>query len=132
MKFFDLDNNIHRKDIGKYKLDRRKKSASAGQKRLGETLHEMFPNIVIYTEVPCFGTKMRMDYFIPELNLVVEFDGEQHKTYNPFFHGSKKNFLEQQKRDFYKEEWCRNNDFRLVRVDDQTMVDLGDLIRNAE
>jgi len=74
---------------------------------------------------------MRMDFFLPELNLCCEFDGKQHEKYNAFFHGSKKNFLEQQKRDFMKEEWCEINNIRLVRVNDENFEELGSLIRMA-
>jgi very-short-patch-repair endonuclease len=131
MKFFDLDGKIISKDIKKYKFDRRKKYASKGQKLLGEALLELFPNIVVYTEVPCFGTKMRMDFFIPELNLCCEFDGEQHYEYNPFFHESKKHFLEQQKRDFLKEEWMQINSIRFVRINKDNFDELGKMIEET-
>ena len=132
MKFFDLDNNEIGKNIQKYKLDRRKKSASKGQKLLGEKLIELFPNITIYTEVPCFGTKMRLDFFIPDLNLCCEFNGKQHEEFNPFFHGSKRRFLESQQRDNEKAEWCKINGLRLLVITEKTMDNLKSLIYNIE
>lgn len=132
MKFFDLEGNVVSKQIQKYKWDRRRKCASKGQRKLGEALLGMFPNIVIYTEVPCFGTKMRLDFFLPELRLCVEWDGEQHKEFNPFFHGTKKRFLAQKNRDVKKEEWCEVNGFRIIRVNDDNFDALESLIRNAK
>ena len=131
MKFFDTDGREHSKDIRKYKLDRRRRSASRGQKALGRILCKIFPNIPIYTEMPCWGTNLRLDYFIPNLGIVFEFDGIQHSEFNPHFHGTKKNFLAAKNRDHQKERWCEANDFRLIRVTDETLDNVEQLIEES-
>ena len=131
MKFVDLEGNVYRKDIRPYKRDGRKRSASKGQKELGRRLVNLFPNMTIYEELPCFGTRMRLDFYIHDLKIAFEFDGDQHETYNPFFHGTKRNFIEQKYRDYNKAEWCTANSIRLVRVRPTDLDRLKELIHES-
>lgn len=43
------------------------------------------------------------DFYIPEFNLVIEFNGKQHYKYNNFFHRSEENFLKEKDKDLKKE-----------------------------
>lgn len=110
-------------NVSKYK--KRGTSASASQQKLGDILEEIYPNIVIYEEVPCVGTKLRLDFYIKIWSLAFEFDGEQHKQYNPFFHGNRANFVRSQNRDNIKQVWCDQNDIRLIRIDKNNLSKEG-------
>ena len=53
------------------------------------------------------------DFYLPEYNILIEYDGEQH------FHEIKNdryNYLELKERDNYKDQWCKDNNIKLVRI----------------
>ena len=60
------------------------------------------------------------DFYIPDLNICIEYDGEQH--FEPVDFGGKgkeyaeKRFKAQQKRDNIKTEYCKNNNIKLIRI----------------
>lgn len=60
-----------------------------------------------------FLDKMEMDIFIPELNIGIEYDG---------FRGHSTNI----KNDLIKNELCRNNGVRLIRIRENILPDLKD------
>lgn len=116
MKFTDTNGQFFQKNISQYRYNRGMDSRSKGQQSLGEILLDIYPHIVIYQELPCFGTKLKLDFFISLLNIAFEFDGIQHKKINSFFHKNCYDYLQQKNRDARKEEWCEANNFRLIRV----------------
>lgn len=58
---------------------------------------------------------LRFDFYLLDLNICVEYDGIQHFIYQPIF-GSYDNFLELQKRDMIKNQYCLDNNIRLIRI----------------
>ena len=126
MKFKDLDGNIHNKDISDYKWS--EGGASRGERELGERLTSLFPNLTIYSQLPCFGTRLKIDFVIISLRLAFEFDGNQHEEYVPHFHRTRKGFQRSKDRDWEKEEWCKNNKIRLLRVKTSDIDCLEELI----
>jgi len=59
--------------------------------------------------------RKRFDFYIKELNLCIEYDGEFHyKEYNKF--GSKPTLLKSQERDKLKNQYCKDNDINLLRI----------------
>lgn len=57
---------------------------------------------------------MRFDFYINEDNYLIEYDGEQHfKDTNGFF---KTTLEEIQKRDIFKNQWCKENNIPLIRI----------------
>ena len=57
---------------------------------------------------------MRFDFYINEDNYIIEYDGEQHfKDTNGFF---KTTLEEIQKRDIFKNQWCKENNIPLIRI----------------
>lgn len=55
------------------------------------------------------------DFYFPEYNACVEYNGEQH--YRPFKHfGGEKDFLETKLRDSIKKDFCKNNDIDLYII----------------
>ncbi len=55
------------------------------------------------------------DFYIPSLNLCIEFDGIQH--FEVFDHfGGENVFKNTQKRDKIKTDYCKNNNIRLIRI----------------
>ena len=59
----------------------------------------------------------KFDFYIPALNIAIEFDGMQHFEYNPHFHNNDiNNFYEAQKRDIEKNNYCIDNAIKLYRI----------------
>lgn len=82
-----------------------------------QLLRELYPTIIICEEVPLPGTSsLRLDFYVPQLKLAVEVQGEQHFQPNRRFHRTQFAFAEAQKRDGDKERWCRINGVRLVSL----------------
>lgn len=126
MKFKDLEGNIVSKDISRYKWEGC--GRFKGEKALGEKLCDLFPALTIYYQLPCIGTKLKIDFYIHELKIAFEFDGRQHNEHVPFYHGDKKGFARAQERDKEKEEWCYINNVRLIRVTDKSIDTLVEKI----
>lgn len=59
--------------------------------------------------------KLNFDFYLPEMNLCIEFDGIQHFKPVDFF-GGKEEFIQTKLRDKSKNEWCNENNVELVRI----------------
>lgn len=103
------------------------KNASKLHVRVLELLVELFPNLNIQQEMkvsevnPSFGSnRERYDLCIPEMNIVIEIQGEQH--YQKVCFGgiteeqAKKNLLKRQEVDYLKEKAARDNGWGYVIV----------------
>lgn len=55
------------------------------------------------------------DFYIPNYNLCIEYDGEQHYKANDFF-GGEKSFKDTQIRDKIKNNYCKDNNINLLRI----------------
>jgi len=121
MKFRDLNGNIQRKNISKYKRLPDQISKSKGQNELANILINIWPNTPIYEELLCVGTKLKLDLFIDSLKIAFEFDGSQHEEFNPFFHGDRLRWLQSKNRDDLKEQWCKQNGIKLIRITEKDL-----------
>ena len=67
-------------------------------------------------------SRMRFDFFLPEKNLLIEYDGTQHTIkWDPEsdgapFSGGKRRYYEGCARDVLKEAWCVANGYQLLRI----------------
>lgn len=65
----------------------------------------------------CYLNKrLRFDFYLPEFNTCIEYDGIQHFESVEIF-GGEKQFLENKKRDEIKNSFCEENDIPLIRID---------------
>ena len=58
----------------------------------------------------------RYDFYIPEGNYLIEYDGEQHFKCSNLGWNDKEHFEKVQKRDKKKNEYCRKNNIPLIRI----------------
>jgi hypothetical protein len=71
--------------------------------------------------IPNATRKLRFDFYLPIFNFVIEYNGQHH--YQPVKYGgislerAKVNFEEQQKRDAYKRQICKENNIPLIEID---------------
>ena len=61
------------------------------------------------------GNNYRIDFFIPSINLIIEYNGEQHYKPVKWFGGAKK-FHNQQQRDKNVRDYCRENNIKLLEI----------------
>lgn len=62
------------------------------------------------------GSNLELDCFNPELKIAVEYNGEQHYKYIPYFHSSKDAFYNIKYRDDIKKRLCSENGIKLIIV----------------
>jgi len=76
-------------------------------------------NIIFESESIILNCKsinvLPFDFYLPEYNIYIEYDGIQHfKPINYF--GGKKAFIELKKRDKIKSKYCHDNNIKLIRI----------------
>jgi len=68
----------------------------------------------------CFSkynnTKYYFDFYLPDYNILIEYDGKQHFKYNNTGWNNKENFEKTQQRDLYKNQWCEIHNIPLIRI----------------
>lgn len=80
-------------------------------------------NDIKYTREKTFDdlvyvNKLRMDFYIVYNNkkYCVEYHGEQHYEYCPWFHGTKDDFYERQEKDRIKKKYCEDNNIIYIEI----------------
>ena len=105
---------------------------SIGEKKIAKILKDN--NIPFKTEqsfstcvFPETGGVCRFDFYIKNKYLL-EFDGEQHYSYNEKVDKESRNgynsFLKTQQRDAFKNQWCKDNNIPLIRIPYTHLEDL--------
>jgi very-short-patch-repair endonuclease/uncharacterized protein YbbK (DUF523 family) len=87
-------------------------SESKGERKVREFLEEN--NIKYSQEVKLFDN-YRFDFYLEDLNTVIEYDGKQHFEPVEYF-GGLEGFLKTQERDKIKTEYCLENNIRIIRI----------------
>lgn len=116
MRLKKLNGSIESKDVTKYLIKWGKKSKSKYQREVKFFLHKFWKNHIVYEEFPVFGSKMTLDFLNLSRKIAIEVQGEQHSSYNEFFHQNITNYWSQLHRDVEKKRWCEMNGFRLVEI----------------
>jgi len=62
------------------------------------------------------GTRLELDIFIPEMNIAIEIQGEQHFRFISFFHKSYSEFEKRKQYDEEKRNLCYGAGIRLVEI----------------
>ena len=116
MKLLMLDGRTINVNVDQSRFPLRgEKSRSKLQNDVGIALFNRFSFHTILEEFPVAGTQLSIDFFIPGVMIAIEADGEQHRKFSKFFHGTIQNFKKQQERDARKQKWCDMNDITLIR-----------------
>ena len=58
----------------------------------------------------------RFDFYLPEFNICIEYDGKQHFNFVGTWHETKEEFERATQRDKEKTEYCIKNDIKLIRI----------------
>jgi very-short-patch-repair endonuclease len=116
MKVLGLDNKEYKWSFSSANTQKSNLHSAARQ-----LLKELFPFDKIYEDITIPGSKtgirktlLYADFFLPNRNLMVEVNGEQHSKHIPFFHETTYDFLKARSRDRDKINWCELNNITLV------------------
>ena len=99
-------------------IDWKKKSRSNLQFKVKQFLKPFWEKHVVYEEFPVFGTRMKVDIVNVTKYIAVEVNGQQHGSFNKFFHNnSRYNYFQSLNRDWKKEEWLEKNSFQVIVIE---------------
>lgn len=117
MRLLSLSGRLVYKNVNKYRIKWFGKSRSKAQYKVKQFFRKYWIGDICYEEFPVYGSLMKVDLINASKKIAVEVDGEQHETYNPFFHGgSRLNYLYSIGRDYKKEDWLERNGFKLLKI----------------
>lgn len=89
---------------------------SKGEEKIKEILES---NNIKFEREKTFSTcgngLFRFDFFLPDMNICIEYDGEQHFRPIEIF-GGKEGFDKQITYDNIKNQWCKQNNIKLIRI----------------
>lgn len=60
--------------------------------------------------------KYRFDFYLPQFNICIEYDGPQHFQYIKHFYKKQQDFLAAQERDRRKNSYCLSHNIKLYRI----------------
>lgn len=72
---------------------------------------------------------LELDGYDEGQGIALEYDGEQHRKRNPFYHSTEERFASQQERDQRKDQGCLAQGIRLIRVDTPNIYEMEKCIR---
>jgi len=104
---------------------------SKGEKKISTFLNEN--NITHETQFSFSDCKDKQvlffDFFIKDLNICIEYDGMQHFKAIKFFGGEKK-LKDTKRRDKIKNDYCKDNNIKLIRIPYQQYKIIEEILRN--
>ena len=60
------------------------------------------------------GNCLPFDFYLPDYNILIEYDGQQH--FKISFGQDENKLIKQKEYDKIKDEWCKNNNIHLIRI----------------
>jgi very-short-patch-repair endonuclease len=121
MKLFDVSGKLVSVDVRDSSYPIKSESRSTLQGQTAQWLVEKFPRQTILEDFTLPGSRMSVDFFLPNKGIVIEVQGRQHDEHVPHFHGDKATsikFARQLGRDRKKTEWAETNGFDFIEVRD--------------
>jgi len=103
--------------------DRRRSQLHISARNL---LYQLFPTSPILEEVPVSILPLSthyFDFYINKNKLAVEVHGQQHYSFNTFFHNTIHDFVKQKKADENKREWCIINNITYIELPYNESID---------
>lgn len=115
------------------------KKQSQGHEKVIKFWKELFPshrieeNCTIKIELEGKSMSVEFDIVNYTMRIIIEVDGEHHRSYQPFFHRKGvQSFLDQQARDRQKNEWASDNGWTMIRIEDKVAKKLENKLQLNE
>ncbi len=93
-------------------------SESKGEKRINSFLRDHNIDFVTQKKFDdCqFKQSLPFDFYIPDLNIVIEYQGNQHYNDIHYFHKTKKQLDDSRKRDSIKQKYCKTQKIKIIII----------------
>ena len=119
----EILNNLVKNNNKKFKNSKKKRIPKKHETRCRIIMENLFrapfvsvrPDFLKYDKT---GKNLELDMFNSDLMIALEYDGIHHRKFTEFFHKTEQDFYDQQDRDQYKEEKCKELGITLIRVPD--------------
>lgn len=115
-----------------------KSSNTRGERRVVTTLLNNNINYIAQHRFPDCKNKAPLvfDFYIPDLNMIIEYDGEQHFGPVRFYASmtqkqAEERFEENKLHDKIKNDYCASNGIQMVRISYLEEENIPSIIRNA-
>ena len=74
----------------------------------------------------CLNKKIKVDFYLPDFNTIIEYNGKQHYEDGWFF--KEKGFERQQNRDMALKKYCKEHKIRLIEIPYKNMGNIEDIL----
>jgi hypothetical protein len=117
MRLLNVNGTLVNKNVSKYLVNWNGKCRSKLQFKFKQFFYPYWKNHIVYEEFPVYGSMLKVDLLNATKKIAVEIQGDQHESFNKFFHdNSRFKYLQSIKRDVKKEKWLEMNEFKLLQV----------------
>jgi hypothetical protein len=125
MRLLNINGELVNKNVRKNLINWQGKSRSKLQFKFKQFFYPYWKNHIVYEEFPVYGSMLKVDFLNATKRIAVEIQGDQHESFNKFFHNdSRLKYLNSIKRDVKKEKWLEINEFKFLELYEN---DLGNL-----
>lgn len=76
------------------------------------------------------GGNLSYDFYLYDYNLLIEYQGDQHKKFIPIFHKTYKDFEKQLEHDARKREYASKNGYRLIEIWEDDFDNIVEILKN--
>lgn len=92
-----------------------------------DKFREWYPHFTIKKEhyVNYKGNRLFFDFYVKELSLLIECQGQQHYEFNKHFHGDREVFLRAKDRDNLKIEYAEENRMAFMPIKYDEKIEFG-------
>ena len=126
MRLLNINGKLVNKNVRKNIINWEGKSRSKLQFQFKQFFYPLWKNHIVYEEFPVYGTMLKVDFLNATKKIAVEIQGNQHESFNKFFHdGSRLKYLQSIKRDVKKVKWLEMNNFKFLELYENDLVNLS-------
>jgi hypothetical protein len=126
MRLLNVNGKLINKNVRKYLINWEGKSRSKLQFKFKKFFNTYWKNHIVYEEFPVYGSMLKVDILNATKRIAVEIQGNQHESFNKFFHDdSRLNYLNSIKRDVKKEKWLEMNKFKFLELYESDLKNLS-------
>jgi hypothetical protein len=126
MRLLNINGKLVNKNVRKSLISWDGKSRSKLQSEFKSFFYPFWKNHIVYEEFPVYGTMLKVDFLNATKRIAVEIQGDQHESFNKFFHeNSRLKYLQSIKRDVQKVKWLEINNFKFLELYENDLKNLS-------
>ena len=126
MRLLNINGKLVNKNVRNYEIDWYGKCRSKLQFKFKQFFYPYWKNHIVYEEFPVYGSMLKVDLLNATKKIAVEIQGNQHESFNKFFHdNSRLKYLQSIKRDVKKEKWLEMNGFKFLELYENDLKNLS-------